>query len=186
MVPDEYKPPKLDRLRYLFLTALVAALTSCNQQEKPRVPFVPLADVASRYGELVGVGNHPTPNQHGNGERIGLFRAADGTIWGLPLTLGKAGEILVCAAPDLSDAPVTDRLPAGGITILGTTNEPTGWRGGTGRLEIVIRDANGSVRSQTVGSGETPGLSACWAPDLVDGRTQPQQRLHYYRLAPER
>jgi hypothetical protein len=186
VVPDECKRSRPDRVRSLCLTALVTVLMSCHHEETPRARFVPLADIASRYGELVAVANHPTPDQYGTGERIGLFRAADGTIWGLPITLGDAGEILVCAPPELSGAAVTDRLPAGTTTILGATNEPTGWRGGTGRLEIVIRDANGLARWQAVRSGETPGQSACWAPELVDGRTQPQHRLQYYRLEPDR
>jgi len=186
MVPDECKRLRPYSVRRLFLAALVTALMSCRHEEPRRAPFVPLSKVASRYGDLVSVGNHPTPDQQGAGERIGLFRAADGTIWGLPIMLGEAGDILVCAAPSLSDAPATDYLPGGTITIVGAVNEPTGLRGGTGRLEIVTRDAKGVLHWQAVRSGETPGPIACWAPETIDERLQPKQRLHYYRLEPNR
>ncbi|MDQ2869606.1 MAG: hypothetical protein M3S32_02605 [Acidobacteriota bacterium] len=167
--------------RAFILAAAAAISISCRRERAAPATFVPLAGATSAYGELIAVGNHPTPDQYGTGERIGLFRVADGTVWGLPVALGKAREILVCAAPQTAGAPVTDHVPADTV-IVGTTNEPTGWRGGTGRLEIVLRDAGGALRWHTVKAAETTGPYSCWAPDIPG----PRQKLHYYRLEPSK
>jgi hypothetical protein len=65
--------------------------------------------------------------------------------------------------------------------VIGSTNEPTGWRGGTGDLELVLRDKQGTIRWQAVRGGDLPGGPACWAPEIPG----PPQQLHYYRLAPK-
>lgn len=156
----------------------VALLVSCGENEGRRPSFVALPKVSPAYGALVTVGNHPTPEQHGTGERIGFFRTEDGTIWGLPLTLGAGGTLSVCTAPKVHDLPITDTLPADMDAIVGASNEPTGWRGGTGRLELVIRTRDGGLRWLPVRSGETAGDAACWAQEPPG----PRQKLHYYRL----
>lgn len=166
----------------LPVTAIAAiALTACGERQVPRhADYEPLADVEAVYGPLITAGNHPTPGQHGTGERVGLFRdAASGEVWGLPLTAGTSGGVLACAPPLVRYGKVTDTFPAGD-TIIGSTNQPTGWRGGTGDLEILLRDASGKIRWQAVsGASFSPG-PACWAPELPG----PPQQLHYYRLAP--
>jgi hypothetical protein len=82
---------------------------------------------------MITAGNHPTANQMGTGDRLGLFRDRAGTIWGLPLAIMPDGSVVGCAPPAVRDAQVTDSYPAG-ATIIGATNEPTGWRGGTGKF----------------------------------------------------
>jgi len=124
-------------------------------------------------------GNHPTPNQNGTGQRVGLFQDAGGTIWGLPLIVSSGGELLACAPALLHDQQVTDTFPRGSA-IVGATNEPTGWRGGTGELELLLRDSRGVSRRQAIHGAELAAGFACRAPESPG----PPQLLHYYRLAP--
>lgn len=145
-----------------------------------RAPYVPLAEVEAVYGPLITSGNHPTPNQNGTGERIGLFQDASGTIWGLPLSVTSAGAVLACAPSGLRGEKVTGTFPAG-MSVIGSTNEPTGWRGGTGNLELLLRGADGAVRWQPVRGAQTAMGPACWAPDDPG----PPQQLYYYRIAPQ-
>ena len=156
-------------------------LGACGHHDPkpPRAAYVPLAQLEGVYGRLITAGNHPTPGQNGTGDRIGLFLDASGTIWGLPLAAEKGGEVLSCAPSELHSAKVTDKYPAG-TTVLGVTNEPTGWRGGTGKLELLLRNSDGEVRWRAVSGGETSEGSVCWAQELPG----PSQRLHYYRLVP--
>jgi hypothetical protein len=130
------------------------------------------------YGQLITVGNHPTLDQNGTGERLGLFRDAAGRVWGLPITISKSGAILGCAPPGLGSAGVTDTIPVDS-TIVGATNEPTGWRGGTGKLELLLRDPGGEIRVQGLKGGEIATGPVCRAPELPG----PPQKLQYYLIA---
>jgi hypothetical protein len=164
---------------HLFAIVFVVALSCGRPHDPAQAPYIPLTDVQTTYGPLITAGNHPTPDQNGTGERVGLFRDPNGTIWGLPVTVAGNGVILACAPPALHDQKITDTFPAGS-TVIGSTNEPTGWRGGTGRLEILLRDSDGAVRWRAVRGGEVDSGPLCWVPDSPG---QPQQ-LHYYRLEP--
>jgi hypothetical protein len=160
--------------------AIAAACTSsCRRHDREQAPYRPVAEVERIYGPLVTVGNHPTLDQHGTGERVGLFRDASGTIWGLPISVDGNAAVLACAPPALQNAKVTDSFDAGS-SVIGSTNQPTGWRGGTGEMELFLRDRHGTIRRQTVHGADLPGEPACWAPEIPG----PRQRLHYYRLVP--
>jgi hypothetical protein len=171
------------RARLPLLAALAGAavaMEGCGAHRDPeRASYVSLDEVEAIYGRLITTGNHPTPQQNGTGERVGLFEDASGTIWGIPLTIASGGGVIACAPPALLKADVTDTFPAGSI-IIGATNEPTGWRQGTGHLELVIRDARGATRHQVVGGARLAGGPACWAPQSPG----PAQQLDYYRLIP--
>src|SRR5580698_8734315 len=150
------------------------ALTSCGERPvRGRASYVPLAEAERVYGALITAGNHPTPDQHGTGERVGLFEDASGTVWGLPLTVASSGAVLVCAPPLVQYGHVTDTFSAGS-KIIGSTNEPTGWRGGTGDLELLLRDAHGEVRWQAVGGAQLASGPVCQAPESPG----PPQQLH--------
>jgi hypothetical protein len=138
-----------------------------------------MAALQAKFGSLITTGNHPTPDQNGTGDRVGFFRQADGTVWGLPLTITTEGAVVGCAPATLQSANVTDTYPAAS-TIVGTTNEPTGWRGGTGKLELVLRNPDGTIKVQPVSGEKLPQGPSCWA-QLPPG---PPQQLSYYRLAP--
>src|SRR5262245_11563884 len=144
-----------------------------------RVSYEPLSALEARFGTLITTGNHPTPDQHGTGDRIGLFRDYEGTVWGLPLSITGEGAVVGCAPVSIHDAAVTGEYPAG-ASIIGSTNEPTGWRGGTGKLELVLRGPNGDVTLQSVNAARLPNGPACWA-QIPPG---PKQELFYYRLKP--
>lgn len=166
-------------LRYIP-AVLVLTMVACSKPSSPlQASYVPVTELEATYGSLITVANHPTPDQHGTGDRLGIFRDRTGTIWGLPLQAAEDGTVLGCAPGTLRDAPVTDHLPAG-IEIMGAANEPTGWRGGTGKLEIVFRDQSGRVMWKPVASGELATGPACWAQEPPG----PQQRLDYYRISP--
>src|ERR1700757_4942036 len=124
------------KLRLGWALAIAVLFSACSsQKERPRAPYVPLSQVEGIFGPLVTAGNHPTADQMGTGDRVGLFRDSTGTIWGLPLAIAENGSVLVCAPAGLRDAPVTDHYPTDS-TVIGATNEPTGWRGGSGKLEL--------------------------------------------------
>jgi hypothetical protein len=165
-----------------WLSVIAVLLTACSaptHKDRPRAPYVPLAEIETIFGPLVTAGNHPTPDQVGTGDRVGLFRDSTGTIWGLPLTVAENGAVKVCAPNTLRDAPVTDRYPAG-ATVIGSTNEPTGWRGGTGKLELLLQEGKGKIEWRAVNGSHIDGGPGCWAQDPPG----PKQLLLYYRLAP--
>jgi len=160
----------------LLMTALLLG-TSCNSKESPRAAYVPVAQLEQTYGRLIAVANSPTPNQNGTGDLLGLFRGDDGTVWGIPLSVGSDGTVLGCAPPMLREAPVSDTLPSDAVEIVGAANEPNGWREGTGRLGLLLRDAQGKLRWHLVESVEIKTGPLCWS------QSEPVQILKHYRLA---
>lgn len=160
----------------LGMTIVLIVSSGC-QPERPRAAYdVPVAQLEQSYGRLVTVSNMPTPDQNGTGDRIGLFRDDSGTFWGIPLTIAEDRSVIGCAAPGLRDAPVSDTLPANTAEIVGAANEPTGWRGGTGKLELLLRDAQGGLRWHAVEAVEIKTDPLCWS------QSQPVQPLKHYRL----
>jgi len=154
------------------------SFTGCKaRREPPRAPYVSLAIVEAAYGPLITAGNHPTGDQNGTGERVGFFQDPNSSVWGLPLFITSDGAILACAPPAVHEAGVTGSIPAGS-TIIGATNEPTGFRGGTGNLELLLRDSRGAMHSQEVLGAQVTTGPVCRAPDLHGPRLQ----LYYYRL----
>jgi hypothetical protein len=166
--------------RFLLIAIGAIAMAACDRQEGP-VPadWVSMAEAEAMFGRLMTTGNHPTPNQHGTGERVGIFADTNGTVWGLPVAVAEDGDLRVCASPAFRGAGVTGTIPAG-VTIIGTTNAPTGWRDGTGALELFFRDANGAIRHETVAGLHLANGPVCVTPALPG----PPQLLAYFRLAP--
>lgn len=155
----------------------ILLITSCGHQpERPRASYVPITQLEQSYGRLVTVSNEPTPNQNGTGDRLGLFRDDGGTVWGIPLAESDDQGVLGCAPPALREVPVSDTLPADTVEIVGAANEPTGWRGGTGKLELLIRDAQGRLRWHPVAAVEIKAGPVCLS------QSPPVQPLRYYRL----
>jgi hypothetical protein len=166
-------------IRSAAIVIVAVACCCCGQRHsREQAPYKPIAEVERTYGPLVTAGNHPTVDQHGTGERVGLFQDASGTVWGLPLSV-DGDALLACAPPALQNARMTDRFDAE-WRVIGATNQPTGWRGGTGDLELLLRDIRGTIRWQSVQGADMPGQSACWPT----GSPAPRIPLHYYRLVP--
>ena len=167
--------------QWVRVAAFIAiVLGGCGQREKPaEAGWVSLSEAEAMFGPLLTMGNHPTPNQNGTGERVGLFSDSAGTIWGLPVAVAQGGELRVCASTAFRSAGVTDTFPAG-ATIVGTANVPTGWRDGTGELELFFRDAHGDIGHQTVAGSHLARGPVCEAPPLPG----PPQLLTYFRLVP--
>jgi hypothetical protein len=166
-------------LAWSVLVTAILLTASCSQPEQPRASYVPIAQLEQSYGRLITVSNEPTPGQHGTGDRLGLFRDEGGTVWGIPLTIGDDGSVLGCAPPSLRDVPVSDTLPADAVEIVGAANEPNGWRGGTGNLELMIRDARGGLRWHPVKAVEIMSGPVCIS------QSPPVIPLKYYRLVKE-
>ena len=166
-------------LGWLALAGAVALGGCSTPRNAPRADYVPLAELEATYGQLITAGNHPTRDQNGTGDRIGIFRDSTGTIWGLPLNVASGGAVLGCAPAGLRDAKVTDTYPAD-ATILGATNAPTGWRGGTGQLELLMRGPRGDTQWRAVTGGQVASGPVCWAQESPG----PPMALEYYRLAP--
>lgn len=163
----------------LGVSILLIAVSGCRP-ERPRVAYgVPVAELEQSYGRLITVSNMPTPDQNGTGDRLGLFRDGGGTIWGIPLTIGENGSVIGCAPPALHEAPISDRLPANTAEVVGAANEPNGWRGGTGKLELLLRDAQGGLRWHAVEAVEIKTDPVCWS------QSSPAQPLKHYRLVIE-
>jgi len=158
------------------LMTAVILVSSCNPKEPPRATYMPVAQLEQTYGRLISVANASTPNQNGTGDLLGLFRDDSGTVWGIPLSVGSDGTVLGCAPPMLREAPVSDTLPAEGVEIVGAANEPTGWRGGTGKLGLLLRDAKGKLRWHLVAPVEITSGPVCWS------QSEPVQILKHYRL----
>ena len=166
----------------IWAVPVVVLFTACSaHKDRPRAAYAPVAELETEFGPLIAAGNHPTGDQSGTGDRLGLFRDPRGTIWGLPLTVSVNGSVLGCAPPALQHAPITDTYPAE-TTLVGVTNEPTGWRGGTGKLELLLRDAHGTIQWRPVNGSHIDVGPVCWAQDPPG----PRQALLYYRLAPAR
>ncbi len=165
-------------LVYLTTALLVA---SCGEPRPPQAPYLALTQLEATFGPMITAGNHPTPNQNGTGDRVGFFKDSSGTLWGMPLITANNGAILGCAPPSIRNAPVTDTIP-GDADVLGSTNEPTGHRGGTGRLELLLRDRSGALHWQAVQAGSITDGALCWAQEPPG----PAQELQYYRLVPKK
>ena len=167
----------MSRLRIAPLCLLSATLSvvSCSNS-KPQANYVPISELEQTFGRLITVANAPTPDQHGTGDRLGLFRDDTGTVWGIPLTIADNGDLLGCAPPKLREFSITDTLP-GDVEIVGATNEPNGWREGTGKLELLLRNAKGELHRRPVTAAEVKEGLVCWS------QSPPQQPLPYYRLA---
>jgi hypothetical protein len=156
----------------------ILLVASCRRAEqRPQAAHVPIAQLEQSYGRVFAVANEPTPSQNGTGDRLGLFRDDSGTVWGIPLMIDENGNLLGCAPPMLRDAPPSDTLPEDSVEIVGAANEPTGWRGGTGKLGLLLRDANGGYRWQPVAALEIKTGPVCLS------QSAPVQPLQYYRLA---
>ena len=175
---DERQRPGIKLLSALLglLTSFLLAASCARRQQQAQVSYVPVAQLEQSYGRLILVANAPTPDQHGTGDRLGLFRDESGTIWGMPLTMGDNGSVLGCAPPLLREAPVSDTLPPDAVEIVGAANEPTGWRGGTGNLELLLRNAQGGLRWHSVAAVEIKSGPVCLS------QSEPVQPLKYYRL----
>lgn len=163
--------------QFSWLAISTLAMASCSEPEQPRASYAPIAQIEQSFGRLVATANMPTPNQNGTGDRLGLFMDNTGTIWGIPLMYDEHGNLLGCAPPTLREAPITDKIPEGAPDIVGAYNEPTSWRGGTGSLELIFRDAQGTLRWQPLTGGDLKSGPICWA------QTPPVQPLKYYRIA---
>ncbi len=149
---------------------------SCNPRKQPHAAYVPISQLEPSYGQLITVSNAPTQDQHGTGDRLGLFRDSGGTVWGIPLMIADNGDLLGCAPPLLREFAVTDTLPADGVDIIGAVNQPSGWRGGTGKLELLVRDERGRLRLHPVAAAEVKTGPVCWSQSPLE------QPLKYYRL----
>lgn len=163
------------RERNVLLTTMLL-FVSCSHPKQPPATYVPISQLEQSYGRLITVSNAPTQDQHGTGDRLGIFRDSSGTVWGIPLTIADNGDLLGCAPPMLREFAVTDTLPADAVDIIGAVNQPSGWRGGTGKLELLIRDAKGALRFHSVASAEIKTGRVCWS------QSPPEQPLKYYRL----
>lgn len=162
------------QIRQVLLPTMLL-FVSCNSAKQPHAAYVPLSQLEQSYGRLITVSNAPTPDQHGTGDRLGIFQDSGGTVWGIPLTVGDNGDLLGCAPPMLREFAVTDTLPDA-VDIIGAVNQPSGWRGGTGKLELLVRDAQGGLRFHSVASGEVKTGPVCWS------QSPPEEPLRYYRL----
>lgn len=173
-IRDQHRPRF--QTAWAVLGIALLGFASCQQPDAPQVAYVPVAQLEQKYGRLITVSNSPTPDQNGTGDRLGLFRDSDGTVWGIPLLAGEDGSVQGCAPPTLRDVPVSDTLPPDTAEIVGAANEPTGWRGGTGKLELLLRDAQGGLRWHSVAAAEIKTGAICWS------QSPPRQPLKYYRL----
>ena len=174
---DERQRPSAELLlAWLSLLTLLLLTASCARPQQTQASYVPVAQLENSYGRLITVANVPTQDQNGTGDRLGLFQDESNTIWGIPLSVGDDASVIGCAPPMLREAPVSDTLPDDEVEIVGSVNEPSGWRGGTGKLELLLRDAQGGLRWHSVAAVEIKSGPVCLS------QSEPVQPLKYYRL----
>jgi hypothetical protein len=160
-------------LKLILLTALLSACT----EERPLRTFNTSAeDLEKRFGQIIEVANIPTPDQHGTGDKMGLFRDKNGTIWGVPVSVGENQSLVGCAPPELEKVQISDTLPPDTVKIVGATNEPTTWRGGTGEMKLLLRTSQNKLRWHTVKPIDLVTDSVCWS------KAKPVRALKFYRL----
>ena len=61
------------------------------------------------------------------------------------LTIDESGSVSACAPPTPCNTPPSDTIAIVRFDIVGAANEPTGWRGGTGKFGLLLRDARGQL-----------------------------------------
>src|SRR5689334_11519825 len=117
------------RLRLSTVTAVTIMLVCCGHDgpNLPRAAYVPLAQLERVYGSLITAGNHPTPDQNGTGDRVGLFLDAGGTIWGLPLAVENNGEVRRHREIGTPSAPQQWRDPMECVSDGQTSDGPVCW-----------------------------------------------------------
>jgi hypothetical protein len=149
-------------MRGAIATALAAlTLAACGEQQVNKPGSLRTLEEAQQiFGPLITTANQPTSYQSGTGQRLGFFRSSGG-VWGIPVLI-ESGEIRVCAPASIEDKGVTDTFPAGS-EIIASTNKPTGWRGGSGVVELVLKDAAGTVRWHALRGGVFPDSTMCGA-----------------------
>src|SRR5437763_12839041 len=100
------------RARSARLRRVVAARThvvSCARSSAATANFVATAMPSVHHtttrmaSELT---RRDTSDQNGTGDRLGLFRDAENTIWGLPLIIANDGQVLGCAPAGVRDARI--------------------------------------------------------------------------------
>lgn len=163
----------------MAITVILIASLGCERQKpkKRETTYkVPVSQLEKDYGRLITVANMPTTDQNGTGDRLGLFQDENDTFWGIPLTRDADGKVIGCVAASLREVPVSDTLPADTAEILGAANEPTGWRGGTGNLELLLRNKQDGLIWYSVKETETKLEPVCWS------QSDPVQPLPFYRL----
>ncbi len=166
---------------YLILVTVLILITSFGcEWQKPKkretTYTVSIAELEKDYGRLVIVANVPTTDQNGTGDRLGLFRDEEDTFWGIPLTRDAEGKVVGCVPASLREVSVSDTFPADTAEILGAADEPTSWRGGTGNLELLLRNKQGGLVWYSVKEVETKLEPVCWS------QSDPVQPLPFYRL----
>jgi hypothetical protein len=75
------------------------------------------------------------------------------------------GAVLVCVPPGLHYTKVTDTYPAD-ARVIGATNQPTGHREGTGKLELVMQGPNDEIKLLGVNAGEMADEAVCWSRNM--------------------
>jgi hypothetical protein len=159
---------------FIFLTVFLSA---CEKDPPPPSTYkISAEELEKRFGHIIEVANIPTPDQHGTGDKMGLFRDKDDTVWGVPVSVGENQSLVGCAPPELEKVQVSDTLPSDTVEIVGATNEPTDWRGGTGELKLLLRTSQNKLRWHTVKSISLETDSVCWS------KSEPIQALEFYRL----
>lgn len=163
----------------LVMTLVLVASLGCERQKSQKSTTtytVPIAQLEKSFGQLITVANMPTTDQHGTGDRLGLFLDEKGTFWGIPLIRDADGKVIGCAPASLREISVSDTLPPDTAEVVGAANEPTNWRGGTGNLELLLRNKQGGLIWYLVKEVETKPEPVCWS------QSDPVQPLPFYRL----
>jgi hypothetical protein len=78
---ENLQPIPLSRVRNVLL-ATTLLFVSCGPPKQPHAAYVTLSQLEPSYGQLITVSNAPTQDQHGTGDRLGLFRDSGGTVLG--------------------------------------------------------------------------------------------------------
>ena len=156
------------RLGASTVLAATMMLVSCGHHDsnRPHAAYVPLAQLESVYGRLITAGNHPTPDQEIKRRSGWLVLRTPAAPSGACRSRSRmAVKCWVVLRTNFASAEVAGRL-SDRRHDLGRDRRADRWRGGTGKLELLLRRSNGEIRWSAVNGGQTSDGPVCWAQEL--------------------
>ncbi len=190
----ESGPTKSRRRRHwigggaLLVILILAALVARDRRGSDNlVAYRAAVQLEPEWGRLVAVANVTMHGRRIGADRLGFFRAADGTIWGLPLAPPvDAANVLACAPADLRNAPTTDTLATDDLEVLGASDFAS-YSGSGSEVYLLTRARSGALHWRRVAGSEhvsRVGTTCRERPHWPGPHRDPLARYHYFRLMP--
>lgn len=169
----------------ISLAAVAAFLSRDGLWTEYPIPYKPAAQLEPEWGRLVAVANITMHGRRTGADRIGFFRAENGTLWGLPLaTPENDAVVLACAPPELKTAATTDTLAAT-EEVIGAADFSHPQNAGPS-VYLLVRDSRGTLKWHRMAGSEylsRIGVSCRERPHSLGRLRDPFARYHYFRIS---